>query len=268
MAVDAGNGMGHVRTGFLVGHGVECFESFYEIPVPHFFHGRVGRRMALEAGARLLGNELAPGIELVLQHIGMAAFLPEVLREGIPGPHGFKPRVCFQFGPGHDGTGVGFRGRPWHGFAASKACSDLVDGPGIGIVLKGKVFPPHGRIHRLIGQFHHSEKDILGLLLSLENIHQQGDHSDRGNGRDQEHQREFFRSGFGSIHAILIIFVKKWSIIYGRHPGGTGYREALRRGPDRRSWPPRSAGDISDSSGPSTGTSSGEFEFRRETIRW
>jgi len=47
--------------------------------------------------------------------------------------------------------------------------------------LKGKVFPPYGWIVNMIIQVYDAEKNMLGLLLPLENVYEQ-----RGDGKRRE----------------------------------------------------------------------------------
>ena len=52
--------------------------------------------MTVDACAGLLRNLLAFGERLILQHIRVTAFFPEVFRKRITGPHDFQPRIFFE----------------------------------------------------------------------------------------------------------------------------------------------------------------------------
>src|SRR5688572_31700760 len=67
--------------GLEVGHGVQLLEPLDEISLAGAQVGQVHRGVAVKAGAGLFGHPLALGEDLVVQHVGVAPLLPEVLRD-------------------------------------------------------------------------------------------------------------------------------------------------------------------------------------------
>src|SRR5690606_13265536 len=108
-AIDAGAGMGYALRGFVDGHGAEFLEAFLDLGLAVFLArgdaggdagldvgGDVGG-VAVEAGGGLLEVGDAFGFELVLEHVGVAAFLAVIDGEGVAGetafPHGVVVEV-------------------------------------------------------------------------------------------------------------------------------------------------------------------------------
>ena len=60
-----------------VGHLVHLLEALDEVAVAHSCR-QVHRRVAMQAGARLFRHLLAPGVGLVVEHVGVAALLAVV----------------------------------------------------------------------------------------------------------------------------------------------------------------------------------------------
>jgi hypothetical protein len=52
--------------------------------------------MTVNAGAGLMCDPLPFGERLIVEHVRVAAFFPEVFRERISGPYYFQSRVFFE----------------------------------------------------------------------------------------------------------------------------------------------------------------------------
>src|SRR3712207_108963 len=65
-----------------------------------------------------------------------------------------------------------------HRFRAAIACSHLVYGPLVGVVLQRKVLAPHRWIFRGFVQFDNTKERVSRLLLSLKDINQQRRYAD------------------------------------------------------------------------------------------
>lgn len=139
VAVDAGHRMRDVLPRFGVGEGIELCESRYEVAVAGFLIGDVHRCVAMDAGAGLLGVDLAFRELLVGEHVRVAALFAEVVREGIAGPHGLEPRVFFEPRLRDDRSRIGLRRSTRDGLAAAVARADLIDGAAIAVVLQREV---------------------------------------------------------------------------------------------------------------------------------
>jgi hypothetical protein len=95
----------------------------------------------VEAGAGLLDDLLALGDPLVDQHVGVAALLVEVHREGVAGPEGDQPRVLLEARLRDDRPRVGVGRRARHRLAAAEAGALLVDGAPVPSYWMGKFLP-------------------------------------------------------------------------------------------------------------------------------
>jgi hypothetical protein len=89
-----------------------------------------------------------------------------------------------------DRARIGFGRSPWQGFAAAVTRAFVVRGAFVAIILERKVLAPDHGIFRVIGQFDDAEKWILGLLLALENVHQERDADERNKGRGADKEVE------------------------------------------------------------------------------
>src|SRR6478672_3979828 len=97
MAVDAGNRMLHPLDGIFIRYLVDPLEALGDVAVSLFLVRDVNGGVAVQARARLGGNYLAPSINLVLQHVGMAALLAEIGGERVTLPHGPETGILFDF---------------------------------------------------------------------------------------------------------------------------------------------------------------------------
>ena len=79
-----------------VGHRVHLLEARDQVAAARLLVGHVDRRVAVDAGAGLLGRLLALGERLVVEHVGVAALLAEVHREGVAGPHRLQARILLE----------------------------------------------------------------------------------------------------------------------------------------------------------------------------
>ena len=61
-------------------HGVDLLEALHQVAVPGPLVRNIGRGVAVEARARLRAR-LAAGEGLVIEHVGVAAFLAEIEAE-------------------------------------------------------------------------------------------------------------------------------------------------------------------------------------------
>ena len=84
-------------------------------PLPGLLVRHVDRGVAVDAGARLLGDLLALGEGLVVEHVGVAALLAEILGERVAGPHRLQARVFFRSSTARRPSA----GRLWSACAAS-----------------------------------------------------------------------------------------------------------------------------------------------------
>jgi len=78
--------MGHEPAGLAVGHPVHRLEARDEVALAELPVWHVDRGVAVGAGSRLLGHLLALGEGLVVEHVGVAALLAEIDREGVARP--------------------------------------------------------------------------------------------------------------------------------------------------------------------------------------
>jgi hypothetical protein len=96
----------------------------------------------------------ALGVILVVQHVGMAAGLAVVEREGIAGPHGSEPRIGIEFLLGN-------------GIAAAVARPLIIHSAHVAVVLSRPVLPPDGRVDRVFAHFDHALKRHARFALAL-----------------------------------------------------------------------------------------------------
>jgi hypothetical protein len=173
------------------GQLIDLFEAFHEVAVAGLLVRHGNRRVAMQAGARLLHHILALGVGLVIEHEGVAALLAEILRKGVAGPHRLQARVFLEARLGHDRARVGLGRRAWLGFASAVARALLVDGAPIVVVLQGKILAPDGRVDGFLGELHHAKERIPRLLFTLddrdEKEHADNRTRDRYEYQDEEH---------------------------------------------------------------------------------
>ena len=89
----------------------------------------------------LFRSLLTFGVSLVIEHEGVAAFLPEIFRERVTSPHRFQPRIFFDARLRDDRARIGLRRRARHGFTAAVTCALLIDRAAVVIVLQRKILP-------------------------------------------------------------------------------------------------------------------------------
>ena len=139
----------------------------------------------VHARAGLFRDLLPLGEGLVFEHVGMAAFLAEIRREGVSRPDRPQTRVLLEPGLRDHGPRVGTRGCPGHRLTAAKAGPLLIDGPPVAVVLQREVLPPDRRVLDVVVQLDDAEERVPGLLLVFEDVDQQGDDAECGQrGRD------------------------------------------------------------------------------------
>ena len=143
--------------------------------------------MTVDASAGLSRDLLALGKRLIVEHVRVTAFFPEIFRKRVSRPHCFQPRILFEPRLGHDRTRIGLRGRARFGFAAAIARAHLIGCLQVIVVLEGKVFAPDTGVDRIVGELDNSEEWIACLLLALKNIYQQRQ-SENGGEHDYCHE--------------------------------------------------------------------------------
>ena len=163
--------------GYVMCVSLMTLNPFIRSPLPSFKKVGHHRGVAVDAHRRRV-ECLALGEGLVVQHVGVTAALAIVGGEGVPGPHGFQPRVFLQLRARHHRSRIGFRRRVRHGFAAAVLGALHVDRASVEVVLHGEVLGPGRRIVDRVVQLHHAIKRVLGFLLTLEDIDQQRDDGD------------------------------------------------------------------------------------------
>ena len=85
----------HQLPGLGVRHRVHALEALHEVATAHPPVGLVHRcRQFARAG--LFRDDLALGVRLVVEHVGMSAFLAEVLRERIACPELAQARILLE----------------------------------------------------------------------------------------------------------------------------------------------------------------------------
>src|SRR6185369_18027170 len=113
--------------------------------------GDVGGSVAVHAGTRLLNDDLALGVFLVFQHVGVAALFAEVGGEGIAGPYGSEAGVDFGFRLRGDGARVLLCGRMRGGDAAAVFRRLHLFRHEIALVIERIDFAPDSRIVDVVG---------------------------------------------------------------------------------------------------------------------
>ena len=156
--------------GLGVRHLVHALEAFDEVAAAKLLVRKIDRAVAVHACAGLLGDLLALGERLVVEHVGVAALLAKVGRERVAGPHGFQARVLFEPRLRHDRPRIGAGRRARDRLAAAVPGSHLIDRPPIAVVLQGEVLAPDLRILRVVGQLDDAEERIARFLLALEDV--------------------------------------------------------------------------------------------------
>ncbi len=168
VAVDAADGVRHFLARFLERHGADGFKTFLDVAVagfaPDLGHGGVA--MQARSGLGLFLGAL--GLVLVLERIGVAAFLAIVEGEGVAGENGFETRVLVQFGErfraavSRAGLGSGDRG-------------ELKT-----VVLAREVLAPFGWFERVLGEVRDGNVVQPRFLLAGKDVDQQQRDEHRG----------------------------------------------------------------------------------------
>jgi hypothetical protein len=114
-----------------------------------------------------------------VEHVGVAAFFTEVLREGVAGPDRLEPWILVEAGLRHHRPRIDAGRLARDGFAAAEPGADLVHRPAIGVVLLREVLAPDRRILGVVGQLDDAEERVPGLLLVFEDVDEQRDHAER-----------------------------------------------------------------------------------------
>src|SRR5690606_39494126 len=96
-------------------------ESADQVAVARAHVGHVDRGVAVDARAGLGRDPLPLGEGLVFEHVGVAAFLAEVVREGVAGPEFAEPRVLLQARLRDGGARVGLGRCAWERLAPAVA---------------------------------------------------------------------------------------------------------------------------------------------------
>ena len=164
-------------------HLVELLETFDQVAVAGLLVGHVDRRVAVQAGARLLRRLLALGVGLVVEHEGVPALFAEIFREGVARPHRLQARIFFDPRLRDDRARVGFGRRARLGFAPAVARALLVHRAAVVIVLQRKILAPDRRVLRLVGEFDDAEERIPRLLLVLKDRDENDRADDRADAR-------------------------------------------------------------------------------------
>ncbi len=165
-----------------VRHLVHLLEARDQVAPSELLVRHVDGGVAVHARARLLRGLLALGERLVVEHVGMAALLAEIAREGVSGPHHLQSRVFLEPRLRHQRSRIGGRRRARHRLAPAIPRSLLVHRPDVAVVLKREVLSPDRRVRRLIGQLDDAVEGIPGLLLPLEDVDEQRRDGDRRDG--------------------------------------------------------------------------------------
>ena len=170
VAIDARDGMREGLARLGIRHLVVVLEALDQVAVPGLLVGHVDRRVAVDAGARLLEVLHALGEGLVLEHVGVAALLAEIRGERVARPHRLQPRIFLEARLRHDGARVGLGGGPRHGLAAAVARPLLIHGPQVAVVLQRKVLSPDRGIDGVVGQLDDAEERVLRFPLPLHDV--------------------------------------------------------------------------------------------------
>ncbi len=173
-----------------VGHLVHLLEALDEVAAAELLVRQIDRAVAVQAGAGLLDDLLALGERLVVEHVGVAALLAEVDREGVAVPHRLQARILLDPRLGDDRARIGGGRRARDRLAAAEAGAHLVDGPLVAVVLQREVLAPDRRVLGLVGELDDAEERVLRLLLVLEDVHQQAGDDGAGDGGDGGQQKE------------------------------------------------------------------------------
>jgi hypothetical protein len=158
----------HLLERVEVGHPIQQVEPLEKVTPAEPLHGHVCGRMAVDARAGLLHHPLALRVDLVGEHVGVAALLAVVDGEGVACPQRLQPRVVVDLRPGHDSTRVDGRGDVRQSLASAVAGALHVRRPDVSVVLQREVLAPHRGVVGLLGQLHDPEEGVLGLLLLFE----------------------------------------------------------------------------------------------------
>ena len=101
-------------------------EALDQVAAAELLVRHVDRGVAVQAGARLLRDLLPLGVGLVVEHVGVAALLAEILRERVAGPHRLQARVLLEPATGRRPSA----GRPPSACAARPRCRRSACAPG------------------------------------------------------------------------------------------------------------------------------------------
>ena len=74
-------------------HLVHFVEACHEVAIAEIAVRNIDRGMTVKAGAGLLSGDLAFGVGLVGEHVGVAALFAKITRECVTRPHGFQARI-------------------------------------------------------------------------------------------------------------------------------------------------------------------------------
>src|SRR5215213_654914 len=126
MAIDTRDRMSDGFTSFEIRHLVQCLEAFDNVAAAELLVCDIRRGMTVDARAGLFRNLLTLGERLIIEHIRMTAFFPEIFRKRISRPDDLQARILFEARLRDYRTRIGLRGRAWLRFAAAIACADLI----------------------------------------------------------------------------------------------------------------------------------------------
>ena len=96
VTIDASDGMREILARLGIRHLVVVLEALDQVAVPCLLVGHVDRSVAVDAGARLLEVLHALGKGLILEHVGMPAFLAEIRGKRVARPHRLQPWIFLQ----------------------------------------------------------------------------------------------------------------------------------------------------------------------------
>lgn len=161
----------------------DLLESLRDVALTGETIQRQDRRVALQAGSRLLALRHPLRLLLVEQGVEVPAPIAVVESERVPGEDPREPGIPIELllcGP--------CIARPEAAPAISRRGRER--GAAIGVVLEGPVLPPDGGIDRRLGHLRDSDEGLPSFLLALEDVRQQRQQDDGGasdGGKAEEH---------------------------------------------------------------------------------